>query len=132
MKRSSDQSRQVFTMALLWEQINRIYRDKELPLFMRSDDWSREENRAHPRLPCLLLVDYAVQDCVYRDFIKDMSAGGAFIESHKLPTGPEIIMVLSPFGDGNPIKMAGRVVWIGEQGIGVKFERGLLHINRSR
>jgi Tfp pilus assembly protein PilZ len=132
MRKWADQAREGYITALLWEQIHWMYGDHQLPLFMRSNDWTREEKRVHPRLPCFLLVDYAVQDCVYRDFIKDISIGGAFIESHKLPTGPEIIMVLSLFGDSNPIKMAGRVVWIGEQGIGVKFERGLLHMNRSQ
>lgn len=78
-----------------------------------------------------MLVDYAMEDCVYRDFIRDISVGGAFIESPKLPTGPEITMVFSFLGDNNPIKTTGRVAWIGEQGIGVKFEPGLLHLNRS-
>ena len=68
-----------------------------------------------------MLVDYALQDSVYRDFITNVSIGGAFIESHMLPIGPEITMVFSFRDDDSPIKTAGEVTWIGQEGIGVKF-----------
>jgi len=125
MTKRIDRAREgYYVTALLWEQINRMFEDKQLPLFMRFDDWNMEEKRVHPRIPCLLLLDYATHDCVYRDFMKDISVGGAFIESRKLPTGPEITLVFSFFEDDNPFKIRGEVAWISEGGIGVKFKPG--------
>jgi Tfp pilus assembly protein PilZ len=99
-----------------------MYGDKQFPLFMRSGEWNDEEKRLHPRLPCFLLVDYATHDSVYRDFITNISVGGAFIESPTLPIGPEIMMAFSFLDDHNPIKIIGEVTWICQEGIGVKFK----------
>ena len=124
MAERMNQTRQVYVAALLWEQINRMWEDKQLPLFMRADDWKHEERRVHPRIPCLLLVDYATQYCVYRDFIKNVSVGGAFIESSRLPIGPEITLTFSLFDAVKPLKITGQVVRLGPEGIGVRFRLG--------
>lgn len=101
-----------------------MWEDQRLPLFMRAADWEQEERRVNPRIPCFLLVDYATQGRAYRDFVKNISIGGAFIESLKLPTGPEITLVLSCFEGQKPLKIAGQVAWVAPEGIGVKFKPG--------
>jgi hypothetical protein len=109
-------------MALLKDRIRRMSREMQPPSLLRPPDPIHEEKRLYERVPCFLLVDYVSQGCAYRSFIKNISADGAFIESHRhVPTGPEIDLVISFREDQNPIKITGRRVWIGEQGIGVRF-----------
>jgi Tfp pilus assembly protein PilZ len=55
--------------------------------------------------------------------IKDISAGGAFIEfSRPFPIGQEITLVFSSLGDQKPVRIIGEIAWTGPQGIGVKFK----------
>ena len=96
--------------------------EKQLSLFMRPTGWEDEEKRVHPRVSCAIPVDYATQDQAYRDIIRNISVGGAFIESCDLHLGPEITMVFSILDQEQPIKITGEVAWIGHRGIGVKFK----------
>ena len=108
--------------ALLWDQINRMCGEKQLPLFLRPTGWNDEEERVHPRVPCSILVDYVTQEQSCKDVIRNISVGGVFIESSDLHLGPEITMVFSILDDEQPIKVTGEVAWIGHRGIGVKFK----------
>jgi len=81
-----------------------------------------KHKRAHPRTPCLLIVDYVTRGSAYRDFIKDISAGGAFIESSRpFPIGPEITLVFSSQVHQKPVRIIGEIAWTGPHGIGVRF-----------
>jgi hypothetical protein len=116
------QSRHLYVSALLWEQINRMWGNEQFPLFRGANDWRYEERRVHPRMACNFLVDYAVQDCFYRDFVRNVSLGGAFVESCKLPIGPEMTMVFSLSDADKPVKILGQVAWVDRDGIGVRFK----------
>ena len=88
-----------------------------------SDDRLREEKRLFPRIPCFLLVDYATQGCAYRAFIRNISAEGAFIESHgPFPHGPDISLVISILDHQHPVKITGEIVQIREEGLAVRFD----------
>jgi hypothetical protein len=110
--------------ALLWDQISRMCGEKQLSLFMRPTGWKGEEKRVNPRVPCSIFVDYATQDQAYRDVIRNISVGGAFIESCELPLGPEITMIFCLHDDEDSIKLTAEVAWISQRGIGVKFKLG--------
>jgi hypothetical protein len=113
-----------YMAALLWDQINRMCGEKQLSLFMRPTGWEDEEKRVHPRVSCSLPVDYATQDQAYRDVIRNISVGGAFIESRELHLGPEITVVFSLHDDEASFKLRTEVAWICKQGIGLKFKLG--------
>lgn len=113
-----------YMAALLWDQINRMCGEEQLSLFLRPTDWKEEEKRVHPRVPCSVIVDYATYDQAYRDVIRNISVGGAFIESGELPLGPELTMVFSLNDDEASIKLRGEVAWVSQRGIGVKFRLG--------
>ncbi len=84
--------------------------------------WLCADRRLYPRKPCFLLVDFAVQGCAYRAFVRNISADGAFIESHRpVPAGPEVSLVISFLEDRRPVKLTGDIAWVGEQGIGIRF-----------
>ena len=70
----------------------------------------------------MTVVDYSAAGCAYRDFIKDISPGGMFIET-PLPfsVGQELFLTFMLPGDGKHIKITGEIVWVGAQGFGVKF-----------
>lgn len=81
------------------------------------------EKRGHSRKPCLVNVDYTVQNRNYRSFILDMSAFGVFIETKNLfLPGQEIKMTFTVPTQQIPFKLTGHIVWSGTQGIGVKFK----------
>jgi Tfp pilus assembly protein PilZ len=98
--------------------------EKQLSLFLRPTAWKAEQKRVHPRVPCSILVDYARQDQAYRDVIRNISVGGAFIETCEILLGPEITMVFSLHDDEASIKLEAEVAWVSQQGIGVKFILG--------
>jgi len=107
----------------LLEGTTRFPEDIQQPLFHRTGDLRKEERRAHPRVSCCSLVDYAAYECVYRDFIHNISAGGAFIGScARVPVGTALTLILSLIANHKPARMDAEIVWIGEQGIAVSFK----------
>lgn len=109
--------------SLLKDLATEMVREGRLP----PDKWSkgpvRIERRLYPRVPCLLLVDYATEDGAYRAFVRNISADGAFIEARTpvLPNEPVISLVISLPEGRTPVRIRGKVLWSGEQGIGVRF-----------
>ncbi|MGD2270559.1 MAG: PilZ domain-containing protein [Desulfobacterales bacterium] len=89
---------------------------------MTLDD-GKIERRGHSRKPCLMSVDYTVNNRDYRSFILDISAFGIFIETKNLfPPGQEMKMRFTVPTHSTPFKLTGEIVWCGTQGIGVKFK----------
>jgi Tfp pilus assembly protein PilZ len=83
--------------------------------------WERDR-RQHPRKPCSIPVTCSTADRVMKNFIKNISAGGAFIEtSVPFSPGEHITLMLSATEQEEPIKITGRIVWRVPEGIGVKF-----------
>ncbi len=87
-----------------------------------------EGNRKHARKALMAVVDYATQDQAYRDFIKNISAGGVFIEtSVPASIGQELSLTFAlPYHQAN-IKITGEVVRVSPQGIGVRFKAAKRH-----
>jgi len=109
--------------SLLKDQLNRMGEESRVLPSLDSDNRLREEKRLFPRIPCFLLVDYATQGCAYRAFIRNISAEGAFIESHgPFPHGPDISLVISILDHQHPVKITGEIVRIREEGLAVRFD----------
>jgi len=87
-----------------------------------------EGNRKHARKALVAVVDYATQDQAYRDFIKNISAGGVFIETTvPVSIGQELSLTFAlPYHQAH-IKITGEVVRINPQGIGVEFKAAKRH-----
>lgn len=85
-------------------------------------DLREAERREHPRKPCSLPVTYTTQDMLSSDTIRDISSGGAFIEtSEPLSVGHQITLWFSLPDREEPVLITGEVVWTPRKGIGVKF-----------
>ncbi len=87
------------------------------------EDLSDGFRRNHPRKACDLAVDCVSSDRVFKDFMRNISVGGTFIET-RIPfsMGEEMTMTFAPANSEDRIKVTGEIVWTGRLGIGVKFE----------
>ena len=80
------------------------------------------EKRADFRRDCLVSLEYRIDKRSFEGFILDISAFGVFIESdEKLPVGKRIQLSFSLPGYPTQLNLAGKIVWSGSQGFGVKF-----------
>lgn len=89
--------------------------------------------RRFPRLACYLLVDFAAEGKAYRSYIRDISAGGVFIESNEtFEIGREVALcfTLAESSTTLPFKIKGRVTRIYPDGIGVQYEQ-MTHYRRE-
>jgi Tfp pilus assembly protein PilZ len=81
------------------------------------------EHRRHSRKDVLLPVDYASYDKFFREFIRDISEGGVFIETQNpLMIGQKIAMTFMTTDERHHFKMNGKIVRDVKNGIGVKFD----------
>ena len=82
----------------------------------------QEGQRQHARKSYFMSVDYAVKDRCFRDFIKDISAGGVFIETHHLfPVGETISLSFMVPNYPVPVKITGRIARVSPAGLGIEF-----------
>ena len=78
------------------------------------------EKRQFQRTDCLVPVNFAVKGRSYRDSLKNISRGGAYIHTFRsFFVGEEISLELPPQDHGE--RVVGDVVWVRPEGIGVKF-----------
>jgi len=78
--------------------------------------------RQHDRIPCLLTADCIIDNRATQKFIRDISLGGAFVETvETLPLGLEIPMTLS-MAHYRPFKITGEIARTTPRGIGIKFK----------
>jgi Tfp pilus assembly protein PilZ len=109
--------------SLISERIDGLSEVKMRQLLKYLDEEQTLEQRRYDRKDFLKIIDYTVGDRFYRDFIQNMSAGGAFIEtSETFSKGQKILMTfMSPDNQG-PFKISGEIVRIHSDGIGVTFK----------
>jgi len=83
----------------------------------------RTNLRKHDRFECLVAVDYNVSDWTYQCFLRDISMGGAYIETEQsVKDGQKIILTLSSPDPERSCAITGQVVRRDKKGIGVQFE----------
>lgn len=98
-------------------------------LMMESSRLSDEQKcqqanqRRHDRYNILVAVDYDVRDLTYQCFLRDISLGGAYIETDQnIQLGDRISLSLSTPEIDRPAVIECEVVRRDERGIGVRFE----------
>ncbi|RKZ27311.1 hypothetical protein DRQ26_03260 [bacterium] len=92
---------------------------------IRDEEKSESKNkRKHARFNCLVAVDYDIKDWSYQNFMRNLSLGGAFIETkNSIPVGQRILMSFSAANESVRCNIAGKVVRRTSDGFGVKFEQ---------
>ncbi len=117
--------RRQIIIARLFVLINQLDKDTllhRLRPFQHPDfKWVRE----YPRIACYLIVDFASGGKAYQSCIRDISAGGVFIETlDNFQTGQEVALCFT-IGESDemlPFKVLGKVTRIYPDGIGVQYE----------
>jgi hypothetical protein len=86
------------------------------------------DKRAKPRNPCLIPVNYTLEQRNHISFMLDINAFGAYIEtSEPFPVGQQIdLTFFNPFSHKH-IDMTGQIIWSSAHAIGVKFNNLPIH-----
>lgn len=109
--------------ARLVELILRMSDDQQRSLLKELEKRLSVKKRKHVRKPYFSVVDYGPQDVTYTDFIQNISAGGVFIGTGApLSAGQELSISFPLPISGEPVNLTGEVVWVGDEGMGVKFK----------
>ncbi len=90
------------------------------------------ELRKYIREECLFATDYTIQDKTYKDFIKNISAGGVYIKTqqpHLIGQDISINFALPDYSES--VKISGKIVRIDSEGIAVRSLINLELIQKS-
>jgi Tfp pilus assembly protein PilZ len=84
---------------------------------------SKNEKRKNPRRSTLIDITYSSDKRrVFEDFIRNLSAGGLYIETNLVTElGQQLNMTFTHPDSGAPIKVSGKIVRVDSGGIGVRF-----------
>ncbi len=87
---------------------------------------NRPQNRAQPRVPIELRVDYKKLNSFFADYTKNISKGGTFIKTDKpLAIGTRFLFRLTIPHREAPFEVLGEVVWSKTEppdpGMGIRF-----------
>jgi hypothetical protein len=81
-----------------------------------------KDKRKYSRKPISIYAICETNDHNFRDFTKDVSAGGAFIETEThLSLDEDLFMILFHNSFETPVRTGGKIVRVDPKGIGVKF-----------
>ncbi len=83
----------------------------------------RPNQRIHDRFDCLVAVDYDLNNWTYQSFLRDISLGGAYVETEKpMLEGQRIILTLSTHRPERTCTVTGKVVRKDARGVGIRFD----------
>ena len=86
------------------------------------------EQRRHHRLDCLMAVDMDLSDWTYKTLVRDISYGGAYIETDQaIGRQQMVVLSLSIPGSKRGCSIAGQVVRRDPGGVGIRFEELSMH-----
>jgi Tfp pilus assembly protein PilZ len=110
-------------LARLYELIKNMSKEEQRALLGELEERLFKKIRKHERKSFLSTLDYSTESGSYRDFVKDISVEGVFIET-RIPfsVGEGISMTFLLPEHEKKIKIHGEIVRIDEQGIGVQFK----------
>jgi len=115
--------------AFIFEIIDDMSYTEMRQLLKDLENWqkSKNEKRKYPRRSTLIDITYSSdQRRIFEDFVRNISAGGLFIETNLITElGQKLTMTFSHPDSGDPIKVLGKVVRVDSGGIGVKFNKFL-------
>ncbi len=111
----------------LVELIYRMPREEQISLLNKLEHYQlgkpNYRTRKYKRSQCVISVDYKTPDDVFKDYIRDISPSGIFMESEETFTlGEEIVLAINFSDSGNPFRIPTEVVRTTSEGIGLKFK----------
>jgi len=103
--------------------LDKLSIDDQRVLSRLLNTWGKRDQRGHPRIPCSIITEYFVDDQAHKGVMRNISLGGAFIE-----TRPELAVsrqIAQSFFFPNfeiPIRSNSKIVWVASGGFGVQFK----------
>ena len=86
-----------------------------------NDAKTTKESRNHPRRPFSRPLRFGTQKDIYNGSTKNISASGVFIATNeKLEVG-QLLQLNLPLKKGEMVGTVGQIVWINDEGFGLKF-----------
>ena len=86
-----------------------------------NDAKTTKESRNHPRRPFSWPLRFGTQNEIYNGIAKNISASGVFIATNeKLEVG-QLLKLNLPLKKGKMVRTVGKIVWINDEGFGLKF-----------
>jgi hypothetical protein len=84
---------------------------------------SKRERRQHPRKSCFIESGFMARNLWHRGCIRDISAGGAYVQTSKssaFPPGEDVFLIarITVLRE----QFRGKIAWVGIHGMGVKFQ----------
>lgn len=115
--------------ARLFELILDMSLEDRRDLLVELDDKRLRGRREFHRKDYFMDVDVATARGVFKGFIKNISPGGALIDTNEaLAVGQDLILAFAlPDGD-SPVKVSGEVARVLPRGIGVRFNSAIDNI----
>ncbi|MCJ7542247.1 MAG: PilZ domain-containing protein [Desulfobacterales bacterium] len=108
------------------EIISRMSEDESRKLLKGLEKWQQSkphDKRKHHRKYASIYAICETKNCNFRDFTKNISAGGVFIETDTtLSVNEDVFMTLLHSSFEVPIRTSGQIVRVDPKGIGVKFK----------
>jgi len=78
--------------------------------------------RVFKRIPVFVVVNYTVEGRAYQDFVRNVSAGGVFIETpERFSVGQEVCLTFSLPSYPKEVKITGEIIRTTPKGVGVEF-----------
>jgi Tfp pilus assembly protein PilZ len=111
----------------LVELIYKMPRDEQISLLNKLEHYQlgkpNYRTRKYERSQYVISVDYETLDEAFKNYIRDISPSGIFMESEETFTlGEEIVLSINFSDSGNPFRIPTEVVRTTSEGIGLKFK----------
>jgi Tfp pilus assembly protein PilZ len=105
------------------EKISGLSEEKMRQFLSCLDEGQKPGKRKYDRKDFVRIIDYTVGGRYYRDFIRNISGGGLFIEtSNEFSEGQNILMTFVSPNYQRPFKINGKIIRAQADGVGVKFK----------
>jgi hypothetical protein len=106
----------------LIEIILKLKQEHQVKLLKYAEELLIEDKRSSVRKACEIPINFASQNQIFTDQIKDISKSGLFIETTKpLFIGERVIMSFNMNGYDRPFKIRGEIVHANRSGVGVEY-----------
>ncbi len=100
--------------------------EEERQLLLRAlfeEELEGNGERVFKRIPVFVAVNYVVDGRAYQDFVRNVGAGGVFIETPEhFSVGQKVSLTFSLPNDPRVIKITGEIIRTTPKGVGVEFK----------
>lgn len=80
-----------------------------------------KDSRNHPRRPFFRPLRFGTQKEIYNGSTKNISASGVFIATDEKLEAGQLLKLNLPLKKGKMVRAVGQIVWINDEGFGLKF-----------